>query len=191
MWQPVALKLVKPKRLTAKIFGHFHCLLFGSTAAVGDGCAPKSTWLGRPEIRNSNSHFICCYSFLMVLQSNTTSIALSLAIAGALVMAGSVLRSWNAVQRCDPVVESCQKFLSVPWGAVEGKGAVEVAKGCKWISSHTDVHTSFSALGSRMECPHLPFSCLFQLHRSRRAFPLFFPPFLFLCSCLWSQWIAA
>lgn len=116
MWQSVAIKLLIPKRLTTKIFGSFCCLFFGSTAAVGDGCAPKSTLLGRPEIIK--------HSFHLVLQSNSTSVVLSFAVAVALVMAGSVLRSWNAVQRWDPTVGSCQKCLLVPLGAVEGKGKV-------------------------------------------------------------------
>lgn len=51
MWQPVAVKLVIPERLTAKIFGNFCCLFFGRTAAVGDRCAPKSTGLRRPEVK--------------------------------------------------------------------------------------------------------------------------------------------
>lgn len=43
--------------------------------------------------KSKNSHFISCCSFLVVLQSNTTSIAVSLAIAVALVMPGAVLHS--------------------------------------------------------------------------------------------------
>lgn len=53
-----------------------------------------------------------------------------------------------------------------------------VAKGSRCISSHTDVHTFFNALGSRMEAPHP--SCFFQLYR--RAFPLSF--FLLFFSCV-------
>lgn len=187
MWQLVAIKLVDPKGLTAKICGHF-CLCLGSAAATGDGCSPKSTWLCRPRHQKSKPSvyfflFVCCCSFLMVLQSNTTSIMPAPAVAP--VVAGSVLLSWNAVQGCDPGAGSWQKCLSVLWRVVEGRRKVW---GCrsKGISSRMGAPTFFKVLGSGTEGLHLPFPCLFQLHRSRRAFsPLFFPVcILFFFSCV-------
>lgn len=102
----------------------------------------------------------------------TTSIVPALAIAVAPVVAGSMLRSQSAVQGCDPGAGSCQKCLSMLWHVVERRGK---AWGCrsKGLSSHAGIHSSFKAVGSRMEGPHLPFPCLFQLPRSIRAFPLF------------------
>lgn len=46
----------------------------------------------------------------------------ALAIAVAPVVAGSVLRSQNAVQGCDPGAGSCQKCPSMLWHVVEGRG---------------------------------------------------------------------